>query len=251
MKIAVIDDGINPSFYDIGDLVLDLEVTPELKMINRKEVDEVNSHGTICAAIIKKYCYNTQFISIKILDSSYGISTPEQLIVAVNWCVKNKIKIVNLSLGTIDYRDFDSIKKCINEAAQNGLIIIAAGNNEGNISYPAFLSNVVGVRHKSKIYNSKKYILREFPADGIECETPGIHTLISNNGISKATFPANSYAAPYITAIISEYIQNKKDDNIDILDVKNFLKKKESGAYVKKIYQKNRKIDWVQNALIT
>lgn len=250
MQIAVIDDGINNGYYNAGKLLYDFEITPDLHIIERKFNNPYcNNHGTTCAAIIKKYYGKAEFASIKILDDSFGVSTASQLITAINWCVERKIKLINLSLGTTDYRDFDSIKKCVNTAADKGTVIIAAGCNNNIISYPAFLSNVIGVRQNSGLYGKDGYIMFNSPVDGIDCEACGEHCLIDYRGKERITSPSNSYSAPYITAAAACILEN--NCNAGISEVKAFLQDSilnhSADRYKHILY---RRADWIEKALV-
>ena len=69
-EIAVIDDGISEKLYDVGQLRHNILITPELHVIERAGYDPfLPSHGTTCAAIIKKYAPDAVLSSIKVLIS--------------------------------------------------------------------------------------------------------------------------------------------------------------------------------------
>ena len=111
INVAIIDDGINQNLYAIGKLNHNIQITHELHIHERVEYDPfLPSHGTTCAAVIKKYALDAILSSVKILndDSNKGMKT--QLIRALEWCVENDIRLVNLSLGTIDYKDFNEVQ---------------------------------------------------------------------------------------------------------------------------------------------
>lgn len=250
MKIAVVDDGINNGYYNIGELIYDIEITSDLQVVERRcNHLYCNNHGTTCAAIIKKYCHKAEFVSIKILDDISGLCTTSQLIMAINWCVENGIKLINLSLGSTDYRDFESIRKCVNEAAKKGAVIIAAGSNKEVISYPAFLSNVIGVRQNSEMGQSKEYIMFDSPIDGIDCEASGEHCLINYRGNDDITSPSNSFSAPYITAVVAAILEN--NNMLNVAEIKVALKNSTLNCNADRCgYIAYRRIDWVQRALV-
>ncbi|HEX3028096.1 MAG TPA: S8 family serine peptidase [Clostridia bacterium] len=134
MYIAVIDDGINEKLYNAGVLQFNIEIFPDLTIAERENYNTfLPSHGTKCAAIIKKYSADALIGSIKILNDNTKRGLEKQLVRALQWCVDNGIRLVNLSLGTIDFRDFSEVKSCIDHATSQGLIIIAACNNK-NVS---------------------------------------------------------------------------------------------------------------------
>ena len=94
MKIVVIDTGIKQSFAQYVD---------EFYYIEGQEVykgnkDTENDHGGICAAIIKKYFTESEIVSMQILDEN-GKTDIDRLLLALEWCLKQEINIISLSLG--------------------------------------------------------------------------------------------------------------------------------------------------------
>lgn len=225
-QIAIIDDGISEKFYSIEDLSNNLQISPELHIHVRVSYDPfLPSHGTTCAAIIKKYAHDAVLSSVKILNDNSHMGMKAQLITAINWCVENKINIVNLSLGTIDFKDFIEIETAIKNAYENGAIIIAACNNRNIFTCPASLKNVIGVRcDTSGKLKEGEYIYNPISPDGIEITACGSHKLLKYNGESKITSNCNSFATPFITALAYNIIKN--NPNISFCELKEVLKTK-------------------------
>lgn len=234
MHIAVIDDGVNEKLYSMNPLQFNIDILPDLTIIEREEYDPfLPSHGTTCASIIRKYSMDVSIGSIKILNDESKRGVKYQLIKALQWCVGNDVKLVNLSLGTIDFRDFSEIKDCINDVASQGLIIIAACNNKNVYTVPACLTNVIGVKCK-RTYIDDLYEFYPYSFDGIDIAANGRHFLTDISGNGRYTNPSNSFAAPLITAMAYKIINtnplitlegikkelnkgavNFKDDNYD------------------------------------
>lgn len=223
-QITIIDDGINQNLYDTGELKHNIQITPELHIHERVGYDPfLPSHGTTCAAIIKKYAPEAVLSSVKILndDSRKGMKT--QLIRALEWCVENNIRLINLSLGTIDYKDFIEVEKAVKYAWENGVIIVAACNNRNVFTCPASLENVIGVKcDTSGKLNGTEYIYNSFPPDGIDITACGIHDLVKYSGESKVTSSCNSFAAPDVTALVYNIIKN--NPNMGLYELKEVLK---------------------------
>ncbi len=238
--ITIIDDGINQNLYATGELTHNLHITTELNICERVDYDPfLPSHGTTCAAIIKKYAPDAILSSVKILndDSFKGMKT--QLIKALEWCVDNKIRLVNLSLGTIDYKDFVEVEKAVKYASENGVIILAACNNRNVFTCPASLENVIGVKcDTSGTLKGMEYIFNSFPLDGIDITACGIHDLVKYSGESKITSICNSFATPAITALVYNIMKN--NPNIGLYELKEALKQNstdiiqlEGSSYIK------------------
>lgn len=224
IKIAVIDDGINAGLYKIGFIERDIEIMPELQVKYRTGYDmHKPSHGTTCAAIIKKYTPYAQLSSIKILnDNAKGIRG--QLVKALEWCVENNMHLVNMSLGTIDFRDADIIKKAVDTAAEKGIIIVAAANNRNVYTYPASFKNVIGVNCDiTGNLKEGEFVWNPFAPDNIEITSCAIHELTMYTGETKTTGPCNSFAAPMITAVVCKIMDEKGLITLD--EIKVELKK--------------------------
>lgn len=207
VNIVIIDDGVNNRYLNNIKLKWDLEVNYKLEVKKRKIGEERHfSHGTICAAIILKYAPNATISSIKILDDRTETGHKEHLLSALKWCLDKHIKIINLSVGTIQYFDFEEIRILISKLYHSGCIIVAAYNNRNIYTMPASLECTIGVQHNENVLG---YNIRE---DRYEryIETSAKHELIINNTINFLTEPFNSFAAPYVTAIVHNIMQREK-----------------------------------------
>ncbi len=224
-NVAIIDDGINQKLYKTGELKHNIQITPELHIQERVDYDPfLPSHGTTCAAIIKKYAPDAALSSVKILNDDSHKGMKAQLIKALEWCVENNIRLVNLSLGTIEYKDFIEVEKAVKYASENGVIIVAACNNKNVFTCPASLANVIGVKcDKSETLNGIEYIYNSFSPDGIDIIACGIHNLVKYTGESKITSVCNSFTAPAVTALVYNILKN--NPNMGLYELKEALKK--------------------------
>ncbi|AEY68163.1 S8 family serine peptidase [Clostridium sp. BNL1100] len=214
INIAVIDDGVNEKHYQTDRLSYNLEITHDLTVCERVDYDPfLPSHGTTCAAIIKKYSPEAVLSSIKILDSSSRTGMKAQLIRALKWCADNSIRIVNLSLGTIDYRDFNEVKEAVDYAFEKNVIVVAACNNRNIFTCPASFERVIGVRYDFiEVLNEGEYTYNFDSMDGINISACAKHTLKKYDGTDIVTNECNSYAAPMVTAHVFNLL--RKNPNI-------------------------------------
>ena len=251
VTVAIIDDGIGSGLYYTNDIVNSIEITSDfiVRSVNKSNLFN-DSHGTICAAILSKYFSNAALTSIKILNDKNHKCKKGQLIKSIEWCVDNCIQVANLSLGTIDYRDFEIINETINMAYNRGLIIVAACNNKGIFTSPASFSNVIGVKcNKDNVIKEGEYLFNLYPIDGIEVTAYSEHNLLRKGYDSKVTNKCNSYAAPMITAKVCNIIN--ESPNITLEEIKENLYKG-SINYIKDTTQVNnyKNIDWISNAAL-
>jgi Subtilase family. len=250
MLIAVIDDGVNEKFYNIGKLKYDIEIMPNLRVVDRVGYDScLPSHGTTCAAIIKKYLPNASLCSVKVLGDNFR-GLKGQLAKALEWCTGNGIRLVNISLGSTDFRDYDLLKSVVNNAYKKGLVIVAACNNRNIITYPASLSSVIGVRSGRKdMPEEDGYQYNSYPYDGIEVTAYASHFLISPDGEGRNISPSNSFAAPFITALVHDIMQKYPGVTVEGIKQKLYLKAGNSSVDDYNPYIA-RNADWVEKAAI-
>lgn len=251
INIAIIDDGVNEQVYPYLSLAKDIEVNSHLEFVPRINNDSSNlSHGTICAAIIKKYAPSASLSSIKILNKQ-AKGVKEKLIKAIDWCIAQQINIINLSLGSIHYCDYMSIKEMVNLAYRNGLIIIAASSNRNVVTYPASLTNVIGVKcDRDHILTNDEYIYNIDPVDGIEITANAQHCLSDILGKEYTTYPSNSFAAPVITAVICQIMNRYPQIYLEELKLKLQSNSKNNVESLYPYLNLPKKIDWFQKAVL-
>lgn len=201
MIVAVLDDGVNDCFCGgIGPLAFDLEMTNEGKVARRAPHDRyARSHGTICAAIIRKYAPSAEIGSLKVLDESTKTGSRGQLVRAVRWCAENGVPVIHTSLGSTSLLDYDGIRRAVVLAKGRGAIMVSAQSNSMKYSVPACLLGVIGVRHCSLVCGEELIALEAglYEAGFAAC---GSHELTDYEGKVHHTPECNSYAAPVATA---------------------------------------------------
>ncbi|BCK00797.1 S8 family serine peptidase [Anaerocolumna chitinilytica] len=249
IHIAIIDDGINEDYYNIGQLDYNIEITQDLIIQTRYGYDTYeNSHGTTCAAIIRKYAKEVSLSSIKILTKGTQKGLKAQLIRALEWCVEQKIHLVNLSAGSVYYKDFKEIEETIQRVTSKGLIIVAACHNQNIFTAPASFKEVIGVKCDLRdIVKAGEYIYNSYIPDGIDCITGSMHRIKNYNGCEEVTSLCNSYAAPYITFAVSEII--KKRPELSLAEIKQELKHSSNKLLIGTDYYKYQQIKYEQKVI--
>lgn len=216
VKIAIIDNGVKQSLLS-GKLKYKVKIKNDnICVSDNTEGENDFLHGTICASIIEKFSPHCEISSIQILDKN-GMGFLEKLKPAFEWCLKERIDIVNLSLGTTNFKDKRNIQELVNYYTNKGLHIIAALANDNYMTYPASFSNVIGVavNHDEKI-NDYSYCNL-----GIDAMVKSKYN-ISLYGQEIILPPSNSYASPYVSAMIGSIIS--QFGRLSVLEIKRKLK---------------------------
>lgn len=136
-RIAVIDDCINPFFLH-GDWRI-----INGKNYTRRFTSEVITHSTIIAAIIESgiNIQQAELYNLVIKPSFEQNGSVLSLLRAVEWCIKNKIEIINLSLGSTAYNDQEILQSLSNRLEEHKICLVAATANNGQATYPANFKN--------------------------------------------------------------------------------------------------------------
>ena len=239
IRVAIIDNGINEHLIKRR-IEKNIAIDENgICIADTKNIDQQQfQHGTNCAMILEKYCPDCRLISIRILDEN-GEGAIKNIYPALRWCYNNQISLVNLSLGTTDFRDYGKLRCLINEYAAKGMIIVAATANSGFVSYPASLTNVIGVATT----DSPLDYCKDYMQMGIDTVVPSVHTIRVHN-VEISTSLSNSYAAPYISALIANKL--KANRTFEIKSLKRYASEQSQLHMISGIYEP----DWVYRAYV-
>lgn len=101
LKVAFIDDGIIPIF---DCLQIEYYVVKNGMVVSDKigNCCRKHSHATTCVAIFLKHLAKNidqvQIISLRVLNENVN-GALDDVVSAIDWAIKNNVKIINLSLG--------------------------------------------------------------------------------------------------------------------------------------------------------
>jgi len=221
--IVIIDSGVESTNTDnvIGGISILLE-NEEVAIIEGEYKDDIG-HGTAIYNIINDACEDVCFFIIKIFNHSFECDQ-RLLLQALLYVYENvNCNFIIISSGAIVFNNYSQIKSIISKLYNDkGIIIVAAFNNEGALSYPASDENVIGVDSSSVVSREADYyILKGSPIDILSREFS--FRLKWKDG-KKIIDKGNSYiAALFASKIINAYKQLKTTDKNLLLD---FIKHK-------------------------
>jgi len=203
VEIAVIDSGIDAAHPDLkGKVNASVEAHADNKRVifHPSETGDSAGHGTSCAGIIAKIAPDVKFTSIKVLGAG-GIGDGQAFLAGLEYAIKNRIRVINLSLGTTKPHFFAPLHDLLDRAYQAGCIVVAAANNLPQPSFPSvFSSSLISV---SKSTETDPFSFGFKFGEIIELTAPGVNvrTAWLNGGYKSLT--GNSFACPHIVGIIA------------------------------------------------
>lgn len=212
----MLDTGVTEEYRSYLKFAVKVDETGIVR--NQPRLSGGYAHGTVCLAIIRKYFGQAELGSVQILDDT-GQGAVNKIAPAFEWCLKQKINIVNVSFGTTNFRDAQVLRRLVDDYAAHGLIIIAAAANSGYTTYPASFDSVIGVASVEKVLSCGRVTAQgkdtDFagcclksinPHTGVDILAPSVHA-IQREGHLADSLQSNSYAAPFVTAWAGTLLQ--------------------------------------------
>lgn len=193
VRVAIIDSGIDPTHEKLGavhEVLLD-SVSPPAAVSA--------GHGTACAGIIRQIAPTATLYDVRLFDESLTADGPA-LLAAIRWAIEQRMDAVNLSLGTTDVTFRDRLAEVCLQAREAGVILVAAEHNDGRESYPAVLSDVIGVAG-GKVRGRYGYYYR--PGHAIECVARGDAQRVCWTDSQYVMVSGTSFAAPHVTGMVA------------------------------------------------
>ena len=201
VKVAVVDSGIVPNHPKVGPVAggVGLAMGPDGTIRYGADHADCIGHGTACAGIIRRKASKAELYSVRIFDESLQADS-RLLIAAIEWTLDQGMDLINLSLGTTEVTYRDALERVCRQAADQGVLLVAAEHEEGRESYPAHLSQVIGVG-SGKVQGFYKYHYRQ--GETIECIARGDAQRLCWLEPSEIMTAGTSFAAPHITGLVA------------------------------------------------
>lgn len=150
IRIGVIDTGVDFRHPDLRHCL-----ARGINLLNRTLLPyDDNGHGTHIAGAIAAANYERGSVGIapgailypvKAFDHN-GSAYVSDIILAIDWCVRNHIQIINMSFGMRTRSK--ALLDVVNKAYTNGIVIVASSGNDGkrlSIDYPARYPQTISV----------------------------------------------------------------------------------------------------------
>ena len=208
VRVAVVDSGIDTKHLDlVGKVKESVEAFYDEggKVSFRPSTSgDQAGHGTACAGIITSIAPDVELYSIKVLGPSSS-GSGDMFLAGVDYAIKQKMQVVNLSLGTTKPAFFAPLHELLDRAYITGTILVAAANNLPQPSFPSiFSSSIVSVVKRA---GGDPFNFGYRFGDVIELVAPGVQVKTAWPGGGYREMTGNSFACPYIVGIIALIVE--------------------------------------------
>lgn len=201
IRVAVVDSGWDRSLDEPRVLpgVGFVDPSDDFAMARNDHDDDVLGHGTACADLILRIAPDARVIPVKVFGKVLETS-PGTLHAALLWAIEAGVQVINVSLGTRLEGTLHPLYAACEKARRAGIIVVAAGHNANDWSYPAIFENVIGV---SAARFESPYHFRYRPEHAMECEAWGVEQPVLWVGGQRVIKHGTSFAAPNVAGIVA------------------------------------------------
>jgi subtilisin family serine protease len=215
VHVAILDTGVDVTHPDLkGAVVRSVEVVAQYQGLVCREVpagelaaaelDPVG-HGTACAGIIRELAPEARLVSVRVIGAS-AAGTGEQFVRGLQWVLEQtepRVQAVNLSLGTLQDRFAGPLRRLVDQAYYQGIVLVAAGNNMGVPSYPAVFASLLAVDNESY---PEPTTFEFHTGRPVELAARGIYVRAPKSGGGYQLWTGTSFACPHITALVARLL---------------------------------------------
>lgn len=142
LRIATLDSGVFANHPHIQRPVLGgVTITAEGQT---EGFEDTLGHGTAVCALLQKMAPDADIFSVKIFDSRLATSL-SIVLRAIDWCLRQRIDIINLSLGTANRDHLPHFTAAIEQVSKNRTLLVSAYQANNVPMLPGSLPSVIGV----------------------------------------------------------------------------------------------------------
>jgi hypothetical protein len=191
----MLDSGVHVGHPHLRSVAGGVGITPEGEVADY--VDRLG-HGTAVGALIHHLAPEAELFAVKIFDRRLATSLPIVLR-AIDWCIRNQMDIINLSLGTTNEDHRQHFIPAIERVSAAGSVLVSAYEVEGVTMLPGSLPGVIGVVADASCEHDEYRIPQAEPVRVATCPYPreieGVPRERNLNGVSFAVAHISSQIA--------------------------------------------------------
>ncbi|HEX8653506.1 MAG TPA: S8 family serine peptidase [Pyrinomonadaceae bacterium] len=211
VRVAVVDSGIDDKHPALKDRIkgsVEAVVQGGKISFQPSTSGDAAGHGTACAGIILDVAPDADLYSVKVLGANAS-GSGDMFLAGLDYAIKQKMQVVNLSLGTTKPEYFGPLHDLIDRAYHAGCIVVAAANNLPQPSFPSIFSSSLVSVIKREGGNPLNFGYRY--GEVIELVAPGVQVRTTWPGGGYRQLTGNSFACPHIVGVIARIMEAYPD----------------------------------------
>ncbi len=198
VRVAIIDSGVHAEHPHVGGVAGGIAIAADGRK-HQGYVDRLG-HGTAVAAVIREKAPEAELFVVKVFHQSLSTRV-EVLEQAITWAAQERMRVVNLSLGTNKTEHRRELHEAVQFARARGTLIVAADQEAGVRYLPGSLPGVLTVlldwscprnEYRAEELSEGKIV---FHASGYPRDIPGVPASRNLKGISFAVANMTGFVA--------------------------------------------------------
>lgn len=184
-------------------------------------------HGTAVASLlvgelpgVEPLVPGARLFSANVFSGHEGVLAADvtAIIEALDWMAANRTRVVNLSLIGPDN---ELLEQAVLGAARKGLILVAAGGNDGPSAPPAYPAAYPAVIAVAAVDDRGRAYSNNNRGPYLEISAPGVDIWAADGRGGEAFWTGTSFAVPFVTAALAREVAAGAVRHID--DARHFL----------------------------
>ena len=142
VSIAVVDSGVNTEHPHVGRVAGGVRI--DLAGEDSGDYVDRVGHGTAVFAAIQEKAPGAELFAVRVFEDRLRTSV-RALVAAIDWAAERRVRLVNLSLGTVREEHAEMLDAAVGRLAAVGGVVVAAAEADGQRWWPGSLPSAVGV----------------------------------------------------------------------------------------------------------
>jgi hypothetical protein len=142
VRVGIVDSGVHASHPHVNGVAGGVGITRAPSGPGREEPDYVDriGHGTAVAAVIREKAPEAAIFAVKVFHETLATSV-ESLIQGIDWCIAQRMDLINLSLGTQNTAHAALLQAAVDRVTVAGIRLVAAYEDQGVRWLPGALAS--------------------------------------------------------------------------------------------------------------
>jgi subtilisin family serine protease len=206
VRVALIDSGINAEHSHVESVAggIGFSLADDGTVQESQDYTDQLGHGTALAGILRAKAPQVSLYAVKIFADRLG--GPFVVLEAgLRWAIEQRMKIINLSLGTNKPEHQEQLAALVDQACAEGLLLVASSPPGRTDMVPAALPRVIGVAGDDQCgWEAYRYMPNDpipFRAHPQPRPLPGLP--------QERNFRGHSFASAHVSALLALQAQQR------------------------------------------